>query len=109
MAWNVTLCLLTVVCRTTFACPLTNTGEEFCCSIKTHNPTPDEDAEDEATFQDLDRYAVSLCHRRPEGSDACERLGDKYNPALNSEPRTALTRTHARTPQTRRPLVPIDL
>nr|XP_040031982.1 interleukin-21 receptor isoform X1 [Gasterosteus aculeatus aculeatus] len=74
---------------TTFACPLTNTGEEFCCSIKTHNPTPDEDeedAEDEATFQDLNRYAVSLCHRRPEGSDACERLGDKFNPALNIKP-----------------------
>ncbi|XP_031699622.1 interleukin-21 receptor [Anarrhichthys ocellatus] len=66
-----------------FVCTLTNTDEDYFCSLRTSNPIPDEDA---GTFIDLDCFEISLCHSQNDGPEICEQLVDKYLPMNNITP-----------------------
>uniref|UniRef100_A0A3Q3LV57 Interleukin-21 receptor-like n=1 Tax=Mastacembelus armatus TaxID=205130 RepID=A0A3Q3LV57_9TELE len=69
---------------TTFVCKLTNTSENFVCSIKTSDSMPDDDYSE--TFIDIDTFKVSLCPNQEEGQDNCEVLDHNYAPVENIKP-----------------------
>lgn len=63
---------------------LKNTSEDYFCSVKTSDPTPDDDDFPE-TFTDTDTFEISLCHNQNDGSKLCKVLDDEYAPFTNSK------------------------
>ncbi|XP_040923223.1 interleukin-21 receptor [Toxotes jaculatrix] len=69
----------------TFVCTLTKTSEDYFCSVKTSDPTlDDEDYFD--PYTDIDTFEISLCHNQRDGSEICDILDDKYTPSTNIKP-----------------------
>nr|XP_020461833.1 interleukin-21 receptor-like [Monopterus albus] len=64
----------------TFVCKLTNTYENYFCSVKTSDSVPDEYA------SDMDTFKILLCHNQNDGPDICELLDGNYKPYINIKP-----------------------
>lgn len=69
-------------------CMLTNTNGDYFCSVKIHDPVPDDDYLD--ILEDSDNYEILLCHNQKNGSEICEVLDKKYSPVQNSKEHTDL-------------------
>lgn len=64
-----------------FACMLTNTDEDYFCSVYTSPPKPNNEI-----FSDLETYIISLCHKQFDEPTTCEVLEEDYGPQNNIKP-----------------------
>ncbi len=63
---------------------LTNTNEDYFCSLKTIDPMHDKYYQYK-TFADLDEYEILLYHNQSNGFETCELLDEDFVPKTNSK------------------------
>ncbi|XP_071318645.1 interleukin-21 receptor [Trachinotus anak] len=71
--------------QSTFECMLTNTSEDYFCSVKASEPM-DDDYDYLETFADLETFIISLCHNQNDGSEICKVLDGEYQPLTTIKP-----------------------
>ncbi|XP_034049847.1 interleukin-21 receptor [Thalassophryne amazonica] len=64
---------------------LSNKNRDHFCSVNISSQTPDEQDYSE-NFGDTDKFGISLCHNKRNGSVNCTQLNDKYYPKNHIKP-----------------------